>query len=389
MIKISSLISVLNKNNSNFFTGVPDSVLKELSFELQSKSKKSHIIASNEGSAVSIGIGHYLSTKKIPCIYMQNSGLSNALNPLISIAHPKVYAIPLILIIGWRGSPKIKDEPQHNVKGKITEKLLKLLNIKYTIIRSYKDLKKFDKQIKNAKKNKSIVACLIEKDTLEKNNKKINKKDFFKVDKENFFKVLLEILDNKSKDTYKLNKTIFLKTLLELINRNTKIISSTGYNSREIMYLRNKYKINNGKDFYLVGGMGHTASVALGYSMSSKKKVICIDGDGSFLMHLGSIKTAGTFGPSNFKYIILNNNSHDSVGGQNTYANSINFEKLSKSLGFQSFYCIKNQKNLKNKIKAFLSNKKLAFLEVKVSNSKIKNLPRPLDLIKIKNLFMT
>ena len=152
MIKISSLISVLNKNNSNFFTGVPDSVLKELSFELQSKSKKSHIIASNEGSAVSIGIGHYLSTKKIPCIYMQNSGLSNALNPLISIAHPKVYSIPLILIIGWRGSPKIKDEPQHNVKGKITEKLLKLLNIKYTIIRSYKDLKKFDKQIKNAKK---------------------------------------------------------------------------------------------------------------------------------------------------------------------------------------------------------------------------------------------
>ena len=136
MIRIRSLINIFKKNNSNFFTGVPDSVLKELSIFLQNKDKKNHIIAANEGSAVSIGIGHYLSTKKIPCIYMQNSGLSNALNPLISIAHQKVYSIPLILIIGWRGSPRINDEPQHKVKGKITEKILKLLNIKYTIIRS-------------------------------------------------------------------------------------------------------------------------------------------------------------------------------------------------------------------------------------------------------------
>ena len=161
MIDVASLINLLKKNNTNFFTGVPDSVLKELSISLQNKDKKNHIIATNEGSAVSLGIGHYLSTKNIPCIYMQNSGLSNALNPLISIAHEKVYSIPLILIIGWRGSPRMKDEPQHNVKGKITEQILKLLNIKYTILRSDSDLSKFNKQIKVAKKNKSIVACLI------------------------------------------------------------------------------------------------------------------------------------------------------------------------------------------------------------------------------------
>ena len=123
MIEVSSLINLLKKNKTDFFSGVPDSVLKELSYFLQSKSKKNHIIATNEGSAVSIGIGHYLSTKKVPCIYMQNSGLSNALNPLISIAHKKVYSIPLILVIGWRGSPNIKDEPQHNVKGQITESI--------------------------------------------------------------------------------------------------------------------------------------------------------------------------------------------------------------------------------------------------------------------------
>ena len=365
MIKVKSLINILKKNKSDFFTGVPDSVLKELSFELQNKTKKNHIIASNEGSAISIGIGHYLSTKKIPTIYMQNSGLSNALNPLISIAHPKVYSIPLILIIGWRGSPRIKDEPQHNVKGKITENLLKLLNIKYTIVRNDKDLKKFDKQIKDAKKNNSIVACLIEQGTLEKNNKKIKQKDYFKLDKETFFKTLLEITDNKSK-----------------------IISSTGYNSREIMHIRQKYQLRKSQDFYMVGGMGHTASVALGYSLTTKKKTICIDGDGSFLMHLGSIKTAGTFASKNFKYILLNNNTHDSVGGQSTYANQINFEKLSNSLGFKKYYSIKDNQNLKKTLKQFLSGNGLNFLEVKVTNSKIKNLPRPKNLIKIKNQFM-
>ena len=365
MIKASSLINLLKKNKSNFFTGVPDSVLKELSHSLKNKTKKNHIIATNEGAAVSLGIGHYLSTKNLPCIYMQNSGLSNALNPLISIAHEKVYSIPLILIIGWRGSPRVKDEPQHNVKGKITESILKLLNIKYTIIRSGSDLEKFDKQIKIAKKKSSIIACLIEQGTLEKTKK-----------------------TNKKKDFYKLDKEFFLKTLLETLEKNTKIISSTGYNSRELMYLRNKHKIKKNNDFYMVGGMGHTASVALGYSLSSTKKTICIDGDGSFLMHLGSIKTAGTFANKNFKYILLNNNSHDSVGGQDTYANDINFKQFSKSLGFKKFYSIKDDKNLKITIQKFLKSNCLNFLEVKVSNSKIKKLPRPTDLIKIKKLFM-
>jgi len=365
MIKVNSLIKILEKNNSDFFTGVPDSVLKQLSIYLQKKNKKQHIVASNEGAAVSIGIGHYLSTKKIPCIYMQNSGLSNALNPLISIANEKVYSIPLILIIGWRGSPRIKDEPQHNVKGKITLNVLKLLNIKYTIIRKNNDLIKFNKQIRNAKKNKKIVACLIEQGTLEKNKKIELKKDF-----------------------YHLNKKLFLKTLLETVKKNTKIISSTGYNSRELMYLRNKYGFKDSKDFYMVGGMGHASSVAFGYSLFSNKQIICIDGDGSLLMHLGSIKTAGTFADKNFKYILLNNNCHDSVGGQNTYADDIDFKNLSKSLGFKKFYSIKNNNNLKKNIKKFLTGNSLSFLEVKVSNSKIKKLPRPTNLIKIKNLFM-
>ncbi len=364
MIKVNSLINVLKKNNSNFFTGVPDSVLKELSSSLMNKGKKNHIIATNEGSAVSIGIGYYLSTKKVATVYMQNSGLSNAINPLISIAHNKVYSIPLILVIGWRGSPKVNDEPQHNVKGKITEKILKLLNIKYTILRSNSDLKKFNKQIQLAKKNDHIVACLIENGTLEK-SKKYKKKDFYKLDKE-----------------------FALKTLLQNLKNKTRIISSTGYNSRELMYLIEKNNIVNSKNFYMVGGMGHTSSVALGYSLFSKNETICIDGDGSFLMHLGAIKTLGSFANKNFKYVLLNNNCHDSVGGQGTFANDVNFEKLSKSFGFKNFYSISNKKELIKNIKPFLNKNTLSFLEIKVTNSKIKKLPRPNDLIKIKKQFM-
>ena len=365
MIKVDALIHILKQNSCDFFTGVPDSVLKELSFSLKKKNPKNHIIATNEGSAVSIGIGHYLATKKIPIIYMQNSGLSNALNPLISIWHQKVYSIPLILIIGWRGSPKIKDEPQHNVKGRITEKLLKLLNIKYTIVRSNSDLIKFNNQIKLAKKNNQVVACLIEQGTLKKNSKNIIKKDYYKLDKE-----------------------FFLKKLLNNLNKKTKIIASTGYNSRELMYLRKNYNIRNSKDFYMVGGMGHTSSVALGYSMFKNNQTLCIDGDGSLLMHLGSIKTIGSFAKKNLKFILLNNNVHDSVGGQITYSSDIDFKKFSKSLGFKKFYCIKNKSGIDKTVKEFLNDNNLSFLEVKVSNSKIKNLPRPDDLIEIKNKFM-
>ena len=152
MVLVENFINILKKNKITFFTGVPDSVLKSFCYYLDKYSKKKHVLATNEGSAISIGIGHYLSKKEIPCIYMQNSGLSNAINPLISIAGQNVYSIPLFLVIGWRGSPGSKDEPQHNAKGKITEQILKLLNIKYTILRSSSDLNKFDKKIKLAKK---------------------------------------------------------------------------------------------------------------------------------------------------------------------------------------------------------------------------------------------
>lgn len=364
MIQTSDLINTLKKNKINFFSGVPDSVLKNLSIYLQNKKK--HILAVNEGAAVSIGIGHYLSTKEIPCIYLQNSGLSNAINPLISIAHKNVYSIPMVLLIGWRGSPGSKDEPQHKVKGKITLNLLKLLGIKFTILKNTNDLKKFNEAIKKSKKDKTIIAGLVEKNILINNDKYNTKKNYYNLDKE-----------------------IFYFNFLRNINSKDLIISSTGYNSRELFFFRKKYELNKGKDFYMVGGMGHTSSVSLGVNLNRKSnRVICLDGDGSFVMHMGALSTLAKSGNKKLKYILINNNLHDSVGGQTTYVDKINIKKLVLSLGFKKYYLIKNKNNIRKKIKDFLNSKSLGFLEVQTSINKVKNLPRPKKLKDIKNKFL-
>ncbi len=366
MIRIDDLIKTLKKNKVNFFTGVPDSILKNLSIFLQNKKKKEHVLAVNEGSAVSIGIGYYLSSKKIPCIYLQNSGLSNAINPIISLAHKNVYSIPIVLLIGWRGSPGIKDEPQHETKGKITTKILELLGIKYLVLKKKDDLKKFNELIKKSSKKNIIVAGLIEKNTLV-DNKAIKVKN----------------------NSYNLNKEIFYFNFLKKLKKNDRIISSTGYNSRELFFYRQKYNIYKGKDFYLVGGMGYTASLSLGFSINNKKNnIICLDGDGSFLMHMGSMNTFSNFGNKNLKYLLINNNSHDSVGGQTTFLNKINLRKLSLSLGFKNYYLIRNKFDLNKNLEKFLKSKSLSFLEVRTSINKIKDLPRPKNLVQVKKRFI-
>ena len=366
MILVKRLIQTLKRNKIEFFTGVPDSILKNFSIYVEKFPKRKHVIASNEGLATSLGIGYYLSTKKIPCIYLQNSGLSNAINPLISIASKAVYSIPLLLMIGWRGSPKKKDEPQHIAKGKITPKLLKLLKIQYCILRQEKDLKKLNKIIKIAKNNKNIVACLIEKDTL-KFDQTINKK----------------------KEKKYIFRHEFIESFLKLLPKKSKIISTTGFTSRELMELRKKNKIKNGKDFYMVGGMGHSSSVALGYALNSKKKIFWLEGDGSVLMHLGALRTIGYLKKQNLKHILLNNNSHESVGGQPTSAFGIDFKKLCNSLGYKNYFLIRDKKNFKKRIKSFINSKGPSFLEVKINNGSLKKLSRPKNLNKIKEHFMS
>lgn len=365
MIKILDLIKTLNKNKINFFSGVPDSILKELSIYLNLKNKNNHILSANEGTAVSLGMGYHLATKKLACIYMQNSGLGNAINPLISMAHKKVYSIPMVLLIGWRGSPNSKDEPQHMIKGQITRNLLKLLGIKFVIVNNKKDLKKLDLLIKFSKKNNQPIAGLFKKDCFKKSDLRIR----------NF---------NKNK----INRQDFIKKFLKTIPKNSKVISTTGFTSRELFQIRNSLNIKSSKDFYMIGGMGHASSVSLGVSLFTKKNIYCLDGDGSLLMHMGSLKTIGDYGKKNIKHILFNNNCHESVGNQETSVDKINFKTLLKSLGYKNYIQLKNENEINKLLNKFIKLKGPSFLEVKISSGSFKKLGRPSKFLKIKRNFI-
>lgn len=367
MIDTNHLFFFFKKNKINFFTGVPDSVLKSFSDILDLHKKKiTNIITANEGSAIALAAGNYLSTKKIPLVYMQNSGLGNAINPLISMCHPKVYSIPMILMIGWRGSTNENDEPQHQLKGKITKSILKLLNIKFLVLNGNKDIKKIKNLIYYSKYKKTPVALLIKKNTLylKKNYKKEIKSKYF------------------------LTRELVINELLSKINRNTRIVSTTGYTSRELFQIRKNKKHKKGKDFYMVGGMGHSSMTSLGYSLGTKNQVICLDGDGSLLMHLGSLISTGLKSKSNFKHILLNNGAHESVGNQRIDTLKVDFKNISKSFGYKNYYLSKSNLSFNQNLKYFLKSKGPSFFEVYIRSQNIKNLSRPQNLKKIKEDFV-
>ena len=366
MIDVDNFLEFLAKKKITFFTGVPDSVLKFFLQRVSQLEKKDHVETFNEGSAVSLAIGYNLATNKIPCVYLQNSGLGNAINPLISIAHPKVYSVPLLLLIGWRGSPYVKlDEPQHNEKGKITRDILKLLGIRFLIIRSKKNFVEIAKLINFAKKKNKPVALLVENNTF--TSKKIKTKKKFNNDG--------------------LKREDVIRELLEKIKKTTKIISTTGYTSRELFQLRKNENIKVGKDFYMVGGMGHSLMVSLGYSLKKNNEVICLDGDGSILMHFGSIRTTGIFGKKNLKHIVFNNYCHESVGGQRTYSENLSFDKIARDLGYKNIFKINDKLNLKNQLVKFLKSNGPSMLEIIIDTGTINNLKRPKNFLKIKKNF--
>ena len=362
MISPKKLFNEFKKNKINFFIGVPDSVLKNFTNNIP---EKQNFVTQNEGSAVALSIGYHLDTNKTGLVYMQNSGLGNAINPLISLAHKKVYSIPLILLIGWRGSPNTHDEPQHKAQGEITRDLLKLMDIKYVVLNNDNDLQKIKDLISHSKKNLKPVAILIKNKSIRTFSKKIKT-----IKKNNF-----------------ISRKAFIENLVGKVKLNDRVISSTGYNSRELYQTLLDKKKTSRKVFYLVGGMGHTLSVGLGAALNSKKQNIILDGDGSLLMHMGSFINLQLHKKKNLKYILLNNNSHESVGGQINNIRKINLRFFAKTFGFRNYFEIKKKSELNKKIFNFLKSKESTFLNVYINEGTLKNLKRPQNLIDIKNNF--
>ena len=358
MLSPVNFFRFLKNKKINFFVGVPDSLLKNFCYYVSEKvSKKNHIISANEGTALSIACGYNISTGNIPFVYLQNSGLGNIINPLISMADKSVYSIPMIIMVGWRGQPGVQDEPQHQTQGLVTLDIIKTLKKKYKVLdgNEKKDLVKTQNAIKLTRKLQEPVFLVV-------------KKGIFK-------KVLAEPLNNKN--LLSREKVIYMIT--DILKKNFKFVSTTGMISRELYEIRNFKKESKSNDFLTVGSMGHASQIALGMSLNSKKKIVCIDGDGSFLMHMGGASTIGNIKSKNFIHIVLNNFSHDSVGGQPTSANTTSLSSVAKACGYADVIGpLKSENQIKNQIEKISGSKKYPiFIEILVKRGSRKNLGRP------------
>ena len=361
MLDPKKFCSLLKKNNINFITGVPDSLLKNIISLFEKKKIKDHLSVGNEGIAVSLAAGHYLSSGNPALVYMQNSGLGNAINPLNSITNKKVYGIPMILLIGWRGeiikkNLQAKDEPQHLYQGKITLNQLKLIDIPYRIIN--KNLKNLEKVIKELKELtislQKPVAIVVKKETF----KKIEERTKFKKNK-----------------NYPFRQKI-IETIIKKSPNNSVIISTTGYTSRELYQLRYLKNENTCKDFLMVGGMGHAASISAGIAKNLKnRKIICIDGDGSLLMHTSAIQNSAMM--KNFIHLVINNGVHDSVGAQKINSKKLNYQKISEGFGYDLYYRASTLMELDTTLNKALKVNKSVFVEILSTAGTNKNLFRP------------
>ncbi|MBO5213133.1 MAG: phosphonopyruvate decarboxylase [Clostridia bacterium] len=311
MIDTKQFYDFLIESGVDFFAGVPDSLLANLCACIKENTPASNnIITANEGNAVAMCAGYHLSTGKCGVVYMQNSGEGNIVNPLLSLADEDVYSIPMLLLIGWRGEPGKHDEPQHVKQGKVTLSLLEAMGVDYAVLDdNYKDQLSY--AIKYMNENSKPYALVIKKGTFSS----------------------YAIAPEKS--DYPLLREQALETIIDKLSPDDIIVSTTGKTSREIFEIRERRNEGHANDFLTVGSMGHTSSIAYGVSIGTDKNVFCIDGDGSFLMHMGAMAVIGANMPKNLKYILNDNQAHESVGGQPTCTASIDIPSIMKACGFE------------------------------------------------------
>ncbi|WP_028399422.1 phosphonopyruvate decarboxylase [Ectobacillus panaciterrae] len=359
MISTEMFGTELKRLGFEFYSGVPCSFLKPLiNFAIN---ECEYVVAANEGEAVAIAAGASIGGKKA-VVLMQNSGLSNAVSPLTSLIHP--FQIPLLGFVSLRGEPGLPDEPQHELMGQITSQMLSTMNIKWEYLSScFEEVKQ---QLHRAQQ------CIED-----------NKPFFFIVKKGTFEPVTLQIQQSKAASNIQKREKVMEDELpsryaaLHMINSlkecKTIQLTTTGKTGRELYELEDAF--NN---FYMVGSMGYVSSLGLGLSLSRKDKdIIAIDGDGALLMHMGNLATNGCYSPSNMLHILLDNNVHDSTGGQYTVSHNVNFVDVAASCGYVHSIYVHNLEELENCIKAWKQHKQLTFLYVKIAKGSKKGLGRP------------
>ena len=361
MISPAFFIEKLRENGVDFFAGVPDSLLKNMCDYITDHFDTAHnIITANEGAAIGLAAGHYLATGQPACVYMQNSGEGNIINPLASLTDQEVYNIPVLLLIGWRGRPGVHDEPQHVKQGKITTGLLNVMGINYEVLA--KDEDKAEKQIAKAIRalqNKDAFALVIEKDTF----------DDYK-------------LQNVEVNNLTMSREEAIQTVAAALGEKDCIVSTTGMISRELFEYRAAMNQGHERDFLTVGSMGHASQIALGVALAQpERRVWCFDGDGAVIMHMGSMAIVANKAPKNYVHVVFNNGAHDSVGGQPTVGLKIDLPAVASAVGYKTAISVDNKEELVKQLSTL--NSKLStvggpiLLEVKVKKGNRKDLGRP------------
>jgi phosphonopyruvate decarboxylase len=356
MIQPKDFFEAMGARGVGFYAGVPDSLLANFCAYVDDQGgRDQHLITANEGNAVALAMGYHMATNKVAMVYMQNSGLGNTVNPLTSLADPEVYKVPMLLVIGWRGEPGFKDEPQHVKQGRVTLPQLDVLEIPHWVIDADTEVNAtLNAAFDSMRQRNAPVALVVRKDTFAK----------YKPQK-------------SSPETATLAREAALEQLLQLCAEEDLIVSTTGKTSREVFELRVKHGQKQ-RDFLTVGGMGHTASIALGVAIGQpQRRVVCLDGDGSMLMHMGSMPVISSYKPQRFVHVLLNNGSHESVGGQATSANQVNFEKLAAAVGYAGYAQAHDAPSLQHAWQSLCEQTGPVLLEVKIKNGSRDDLGRP------------
>ncbi len=358
MLSPKIFIESLAAKGIDFFAGVPDSLLKNVcAFISDTLDDRHNIIAANEGAAVGLAAGHYLATGHIPCVYMQNSGEGNAINPLASLTDKEVYGIPVLLVIGWRGEPGVHDEPQHVKQGKITLPLLDAMSIRHEILSQ--DETEFRSQLDGAVRHMSetgeAFAFIVRKNTFEPYT-----------------------LQRHEVNEYPLSREEAIQKVAASLSAKDVIVSTTGMISRELFEYRTAQGQGHERDFLTVGSMGHASQIALGIALEkTDRRVWCFDGDGAALMHLGSVAIIADKAPENFVHVIFNNGAHDSVGGQPTVGLKVNLAGIAKAAGYKDAVSVTTADDLGSALKALKTMRGPVLLEVRVHRGNRKDLGRP------------
>lgn len=360
-MKVKTIINGIEKLGIQSIIGVPDSTLKEFCDYMNYENHRDlkHYVPANEGAAVGLAAGVYLGTGKPACVYMQNSGIGNAVNPIASLLNKEVYDIPALFIIGWRGEPGVPDEPQHKFQGEITEGQLDLLDVKKQVI----DSNTTDEQIE---------AMFIEAACELENNRQFA----IIVKKGSFEKEVTQVHAN----AYKISREDAIKEILKQVEPIDMVISTTGKISREVYEQSDIILGSHKQNFLTVGSMGHASMIALGLAKEhTDKKIYCIDGDGAVLMHMGSLAFIAEQNPKNLIHIVLNNDAHESVGGMPTCAVGSNIADIAKACGYTKAYSVDSLEGLADQLKKIKNRKELSLIEVKVNLVSREDLGRPAE----------